>query len=97
MGGTSDGSRGQIFSAEDGEVVAEFYHFGEDADYEFAVQVRFDAVGQAQLAGLLGLESAPEPEALAALLKARFVTYYAVRDFADKNGVPYTHQRDFQP
>lgn len=94
---SSDPSRGQIFTVEDGIVVVEYYHFGEDVLYEFAEQVRLDQTGQVQMAKALGLTGVIDPQVLAQVLKDKFVTYYAVRDFADGNGVGYQHSRDFSP
>jgi hypothetical protein len=61
------------------------------------VQVRFDHIGQEQIAKLLGIEGEIEPGALALALKDKFVTHYAVRDFADENGISYDYRRDFTP
>ena len=89
--------RGQIFTVEDGVVVVEWYHFGEDVAYEFAVQIRFDQTGQAQIAAAMHLTDAPAPDTLMSILKERFGSYQAVRDFADAKGVPYEAPRDMQP
>ena len=89
--------RGQIFSVEDGIVVVEWYSFGDDVAYEFAKQVRFDPAGQAQFAVALGFAEAVEPSTLASILKDRFGSYWAVREFADANGIPYAVKTDMQP
>jgi hypothetical protein len=89
--------RGQIFTVEDDVVVVEYYHFGEDVAYEFAVQVRLDEDGQAKMATALGLPDPPTPDTLLKLLKDRFRTHDAVRAYADANDVPYELKRDMQP
>jgi len=90
-------TRGQIFTVEDGVVVVEWYSFGEDVAYEFAVQVRFDQTGQTRLAAELDLPKTPAPETLVDILEERFGSYHAVREFADNKGVPYELRRDMQP
>lgn len=90
-------TRGQIFTVENGMVVVEWYSFGEDVAYEFAVQVRLDQTGQTQIATALDLPDTPAPETLMHILKERFGSYFAVRKFADANGVPYELRRDMQP
>ena len=95
--GQEKSERGQIFSVEGEEVVVEYYHFGEDVAYEYAVQIRLDNAGQAQMKVALDLPATRKPQELAAMLKRRFKTYDAVRDFADANGVAYQKQTDFQP
>ena len=89
--------RGQIFKAEDDVVVVEWYDFGEDVAYEFAVQLRFDAANQAKLADALGMSEEIQPPLLADTLKDRFGNYWAVRQFADERDIPYEVARDFQP
>lgn len=89
--------RGQIFTVEGAEVVVEYYHFGEDVAYEYAVQLRFDDSGQTQMKVALDLPATTKPQELAAMLKSRFKTYDAVHDFADANCVAYQRQTDFQP
>jgi hypothetical protein len=90
-------TRGQIFTIEDDVLVVEHYHFGENVAYEYAEQVRLDHVGQAQMAAALKLAETPAPSILLQLLKERFGTQQAVRDFADAHGVPYERKTDFQP
>lgn len=45
----------------------------------------------------LELSQTPTPDAILKLLKDRFKTHQAVRDFADANGVEYELKTDFQP
>lgn len=97
MSSNHDPSRGQTFTVEDGVVVVEYYHFGKDVLYEFAEQIRLDEIGQRQMASTLGFADIIDPHVLTQLLKEKFVTYYAVRDFADRNGVEYKHGRDLWP
>ena len=92
---TSPGSHS--FAVENGIVVTEYYHFGENVAYEYAMQVRLDQSGQAAIAKALGLSDTPAPEALCMILKDRFITYDAVREYADAHAVPYELVRDFQP
>jgi hypothetical protein len=60
-----------------------------------------DQAGQAQIAAALNLSDTPTPTPTPALLlqilKERFGTHQAVRDYADANGVTYELTRDFQP
>jgi hypothetical protein len=97
MSSDYDPSRGHTFTVKDGVIVVEYYHFGEDVAYEFAEEVRLAQTGQEQMAKLLGLTDIIDSQALAQVLKEKFVTYYAVRDFADENGVAYEHSRDLWP
>ena len=90
-------TRGQIFTVEDGVVVVEWYHFGDDAAYEFAEQVRLNQAGQTQIAMALGLSSTPDPDALMKILKERFRTYFAVREFADAQGIAYEQRTEMSP
>lgn len=89
--------RGQIFSVEDGNVVVEWYHFGENVAYEFAVQLWLDQSGQSQFARALGLSEGLGPDAMCDVLKKHFSSYFAVREFADANAVPYELRRDLRP
>jgi hypothetical protein len=89
--------RGQIFTVEDDAVVVEHYHFGEDVAYEFAVQVRLDQNGQALMATALDLPDTTTPDVLLNILKDRFRSHQAVRDFADAHDVPYELKRDMRP
>jgi len=61
------------------------------------VQVRLDQTGQTQIAAALDLSKTPAPESLMHLLKERFGSYFAVREFAEAKGVPYELRRDMQP
>ena len=89
--------RGQIFTVEDGVVVVEWYSFGEDVAYEFAKQIRLNHVGQTQMSAALGITDVPEPEVLKDILKDRFGSYWAVREFADANAVSYEAKTDMWP
>ena len=93
----SNSNKGHTFIVEDGAVVADYYHFGADVDYEFAVQIRFGPDAQERLAELLGLGQRVSPDALAEALRDRFGTYYVTRDFADENGIGYEERRDMWP
>lgn len=90
-------TRGQIFTVEDGIIVVEWYCFGEDVAYEFAVQVRLNQTGQTQIATALDLPNTPAPETLMGILQERFGSYFAVRKFADIKGVSYELRRDLWP
>ena len=90
-------TRGQIFTVEEDVIVVEHYHFGENVAYEYAEEVRLDQIGQAQIAAALDLNDTPTPDKLLQLLKKRFGTQQAVRDFADAHAVPYELKTDFQP
>lgn len=90
-------NKGHTFVVDNGIVVADYYHFGEDVDYEFAVQIRFDQPAQDRMAELLELTRPVSPLALAEALRDRFGSYYATRDFADENGISYEARRDMWP
>ena len=77
--------------------MADYYHFGADIDYEFAVQIPFGPGAQERLAELLVLAQPVSPDALAEALRDRFGSYYATRDFADENGISYEARRDMWP
>jgi len=93
----ANSNKGHTFIVEDGVVVADYYHFGADVDYEFAVQIRFGPDAQERLAELLVLAQPVSPDALAEALRDRFGSYYATRDFADGNGISYEARRDMWP
>jgi hypothetical protein len=79
-------------------LVVEWYETSDHGPYEHATMVVFDAVGQEALALALGLTSRPaETAALLALIEERFSSYFEVRTFAEENGLPYSHEVDFNP
>ncbi|HEY3951659.1 hypothetical protein [Phenylobacterium sp.] len=79
------------------DLVVEWYDFGEAAPYESANLLIFGAEAQAALARRLALEPLPSTDALAQAVAGRFGSYFAVRAFADAEGIAYRHAVDFSP
>lgn len=90
-------TRGQIFSAEGELILIEDYHFGADVVYEYATQMWLDQDGQRMMASALDLTDTTDLEAFAQLLKNRFLTFRAARQFADNHNIPYRQTTDMQP
>lgn len=97
MAQRGDITRGQIFAAEDGLVLIEDYHFGENVAYEYATQMWLDQAGQMMMIALLDVPDMPDPQALSQLLKDRFQTFEVARQFADDHNIPYEIKTDMQP
>jgi hypothetical protein len=90
-------TRGQIFTTEGELILIEDYHFGSDVSYEYATQIRFDQAGQSALAAALDLTDTCDASTLSQMLKDRFVTFRAARQFADVHKIPYKQSTDMQP
>jgi hypothetical protein len=82
---------------DDGTVVVEWYDLANDRPYESASTLLFDAQGQRGLIRALGLPSTTDSNALVDSLGVRFDSYFAIRQFADDEKVPYELKVDFDP
>jgi hypothetical protein len=80
-----------------GELVVEWYDFGEDAPYESANLIVFDAAAQRELAGRLGADPAIGADELAALVASRFGSYFEARQFAADHAIAFRAEVDFTP
>lgn len=94
--GTGRGAHSARYD-EAGDLVVEWHDFGEDAPYESANMIRFDAASQDALAGALDSAAPPAGAALLAALAARFRTYFEIRAFADAQAIPFVAEVDFRP
>jgi len=86
-----------IWFDEAGKLVAEWHDFGEDAPYESANMIRFDAASQDALAAALDSAAPLAGEALLHALAARFRTYFEIRAFALAQAIPFDAEVDFRP
>jgi hypothetical protein len=82
---------------DDGTVVVEWYDLAKDRPYESASMLLFDAHGQREMIRALGLPTTTDSHALVDRLGERFDSYFAIRQFADAEKVPYKHEVDFDP
>jgi hypothetical protein len=80
-----------------GALVAEWHDFGEDAPYESANMIRFDAASQDALAGALDSAAPPAGGAPIDALAARFRSYFEIRAFAEAEAIPFEAEVDFRP
>ena len=80
-----------------GQMLVEWYAFGEDAPYESLNSLVFSKPGRDLLAAALGRPSPDNDAALLDALAKRFNSYFDVRQFADSTGIPYKHGVDFCP
>jgi hypothetical protein len=94
--GTGRGAH-SIYHDEAGKLVVEWHDFGEDAPYESANMIRFDAASQDALAGALDSAAPPAGAALVDALAARFRSYFEIRAFAEAEAIPFEAEVDFRP
>lgn len=80
-----------------GNLIVEWYAFGDNEPYESANILTFDKPSQGLFARALGPLPSSGPDAFLNALAERFSSYFAVREFADLEGIPYTHEVDFEP
>ena len=83
--------------ARGGDLVVEWYDFGEHAPYESANLIVFAPASQRRLAEALGLDTARSADALAAELASRFSTVFQVREFAETCGASFSRETNFWP
>ena len=81
---------------EDGLVI-EWYDFGEDAPYESANMIVFDAAARAALAQSLGLAEDADDSALLACIERSFPSWFEAKSFAEREGIAFTSEVDFMP
>ena len=79
-----------------GDLVVEWYDFGDDAPYESANLLILDGTGQRALAAAMGADAAP-PGDLAAKVAAEFASWFELRAFLDAWGITARSETDFQP
>ena len=89
--GKGRGSHSAWFN-EAGELVVEWYDFGEDVPYESANILYFGPDAQVQLLG----EKLDPPLALQRLGE-RFESWWQVKDAARRQGIAFRSEVDFQP
>ena len=82
---------------DDGQIVVEWYDFGDDVPYESANMLLFDEKSWRQLAGAIGCADGIDALALAEAVAERFGSYFAIRDYVDSAGLPYEREVDFNP
>lgn len=92
---TRPGSHTVYLEGED--LVVDWYDYGEHAPYESVNKLIFDQQQQAPLLDALGLPEDLAPVELARSLAERFSSYFAVRAFANAQGLTYRHKVDFHP
>lgn len=81
----------------DGDLVVDWYDFGDHAPYESGNFLIFEPVARAALAAAMELPADTVPEAHAAFVAGRFDSYFEVRAFADERKLAYRHEVDFWP
>ena len=82
----------------DGSMIVEFYHFGEDVAYEYADELTFSVKAQIALATALGSsETAPKSQALLDIIAQRFTSCGEVERFAQDHNVPFNKFVDMRP
>ena len=91
---TKSGSH--VAYAQESDLVVEWYDFGPDAPYESANLLIFDRPAQQRLALAIGLAQCPAPHDLAYEVSHAFKSYFAVKSFATKRGIPFETAVDFQ-
>ncbi len=77
------------------ELVVDWYDFGDDVPYESGNKLFFGANSCRQLKLALGLRQGKGTEELAQRVASEFDSYFDVRKFADRRGIPYRHEVDF--
>ncbi len=86
-----------VYEREDGTVVVEWYDFGDDAPYESATTLIFDAESQVQLKSVFGLAAVASREAIVRKIAEQFDSYFEIRKFADATAIPYERKVNFWP
>ena len=80
-----------------GNLLVEWYDFGDDAPYESANILQFAEPSQRLLALALDGSSFSAPDEFLQALANRFSSYFEIRRFADLEGIPYVHKVNFSP
>ena len=79
------------------DLIIEWYDFGDDAPYESAYLIVFDAPGRAALARSLGLAEDADDAALLTRIARSFPSWFEAKSFAQREGVPFRSEVDFMP
>ena len=85
------------YMREPGELVVEWYDFGDHAPYESANLIIFDPSAQTELRRALGLSPHGNSDDLLAQLPSRFASYFEVKKFAAGHAIAFRAETDFQP
>lgn len=93
----ADGGSQTVQLDDRGNLVGEWYCFGEDVAYEFANQLIFSKSAQAGLGGVLGKAPGTNATAIVEALGRRFSSYWEIAEFVDAKGVPHERKVDFWP
>jgi hypothetical protein len=94
-GDSSRGSHQRVYRTPDNRLIIEWEEYSDPAPYDHANTIAFNTREEGSLREALG-----EPDAtrdMTSLNAQRFDTYWDVRKFADKHGIPYKHNVDFSP
>jgi hypothetical protein len=83
------------YYTDDGQLVIEWYNFGEDAPYESADMISFGEDSQSKIADRLGC--AKGHIQLLKSLAASFTTYWAIKKWVRAERIAYVHSVDFMP
>ncbi|HEY1605642.1 MAG TPA: hypothetical protein VGF77_08575 [Allosphingosinicella sp.] len=78
-------------------LVVEWYDFGEDAPYESANMIVFDAGARAALARSLGLAEDVADEPLLRCIERLFPSWFEAKAFAQREGIAFRSEVDFMP
>lgn len=82
---------------EAGDLLIEWYNFGEDVAYEYVSIMVFDSSARRAFATALGLEDSADAEALIEALAARFRFFFDIEQFATRLGIACGSRTDFSP
>jgi hypothetical protein len=80
-----------------GDLIVDWYDFGDDAPYESINLLIFGRSAQLRLIDLLGEDPGQTSHDLACRLALVFDSYFAVKTFAERHGVPFTTETNFWP
>jgi hypothetical protein len=88
--------RGHSAYVREGHVVVEYYHFGEDVDYEYATELIFEGENIAQLASSLEIKSL-DSEEIVETIAANFETMWNFKRHVEERHVIFKEEVDFWP
>jgi hypothetical protein len=81
----------------EGALVIEWYDFGDDAPYESANMIVFDAAARAALARSLGLAGDAEDSTLLTCIERSFPSWFEAKSFAQREAIAFKSEVDFMP
>jgi hypothetical protein len=87
---------GHMAYAKGGQLVVEWYDFGEGAPYESANMLILDLAAQRSLAAAMD-EGSPSVEGLAEAVARRFASWFEFRDLVAAQGIVAWRETDFMP